>query len=223
MFASILISVQCMKKNERTKDVSTQVKNPELVQRRRRQIVDSSVKLFIEHGFHKTTTRQIASAAGFSIGSLYEYVASKDDVLYLVCDAIHEEVELGVMAALSRNSSDLAALREVVMEYILVCDRMKDHLLLIYQETKSLPKKWRENVLQNEVRITDIFVDVIARTIAGGEMPEMDDKSIELLAHNITIIGHMWTFRQWFLRREYTLEEYIKFQTDFILSPAIEK
>lgn len=211
-----------MKKNERTKEVSTQVKNPELVQRRRRQIVDSSVKLFIKNGFHKTTTRQIASAAGFSIGSLYEYVASKDDVLYLVCDAIHEEVEQGVMAALSRNSSDIAALREVIMEYILVCDRMKDHLLLIYQETKSLPKKWRDNVLQNEVRITDIFVDVIARTIAAGEMPEMDDKSIELLAHNITVIGHMWTFRQWFLDREYTLEEYIKFQTDFILSAALE-
>ena len=206
-----------MKKNDRTNEVLTQVKNPELVERRRRQIVDSSVKLFIKNGFHKTTTRQIASAAGFSIGSLYEYVASKDDVLYLVCDAIHEEVEKGVMAALSRNSSDIAALREVVKEYIFVCDRMRNHLLLIYQETKSLPKKWRDNVLRNEVRITDIFVDVIAKTIATGEMPEMDDKSIELLAHNNTVLGHMWTFRQWFLEREYTLEEYIKFQTDFIL------
>lgn len=211
-----------MKKRERTKEVSTQVKNPDLVQRRRRQIVDAAVRLFIQNGFHKTTTRQIASAAGFSIGSLYEYVASKDDVLYLVCDAIHEEVEQGVAAALSRNSSDIAALKEVIMEYIIVCDRMKDHLLLIYQETKSLPKKWRSNVLQNEVRITDIFVDVIARTIAAGEMPPMDDRSVELLAHNITVLGHMWTFRQWFLKRQYTLEEYISFQTNFLLSAALD-
>lgn len=211
-----------MKKRERTKEVSTQVKNPELVQRRRRQIVDAAVRLFIQNGFHKTTTRQIASESGFSIGSLYEYVASKDDVLYLVCDAIHEEVERGVAAALSRNSSDIAALKEVIMEYIIVCDRMRDHLLLIYQETKSLPKKWRSNVLQNEVRITDIFVDVIARTIAAGEMPGMDDGSVELLAHNITVLGHMWTFRQWFLKRRYTLEEYISFQTNFILSAALE-
>ncbi|MFA6009363.1 MAG: TetR/AcrR family transcriptional regulator [Desulfobacteraceae bacterium] len=212
-----------MKKRERTKEVSTQVKNPDLVQRRRRQIVDAAVKLFIQNGFHKTTTRQIASAAGFSIGSLYEYVASKDDVLYLVCDAIHEEVEQGVAAALSRNTSDIAALKEVIMEYIIVCNRMKDHLLLIYQETKSLPKKWRSNVLQNEVRITDIFVDVIARTIAAGELPQMDHRSIELLAHNITVLGHMWTFRQWFLNRQYTLEEYITFQTEFILSAALER
>lgn len=211
-----------MKKQERTKDVSTQVKNQELVLRRRRQIVDASVKLFIENGFHKTTTRQIASTAGFSIGSLYEYVASKDDVLYLVCDAIHEEVEQGVMAALSRNTYDLDSLKEVIMEYIMVCDRMRDHLLLIYQETKSLPKKWRSNVLRNEVRITDIFVDVIAKTIAAGKMPSMDDSSIELLAHNITVLGHMWTFRQWFLDRKYTLDDYIRFQTDFIINAALE-
>jgi len=27
----------------------------------------------------------------------------------------------------------------------------------------------------------------------------------------------MWTFRRWFLARHYNIEDYIKFQTDFIL------
>ena len=82
-----------MQKASRTNDIPTQIKNPELVDRRRRQIAESAVKLFIKNGFHKTTTRQIAQATGFSIGSLYVYVASKEDVLYLVCDSIHAEVE----------------------------------------------------------------------------------------------------------------------------------
>jgi hypothetical protein len=94
---------------------------------------------------------------------------------------------------------------------------MRDHLQFIYQETKSLPQKWRKNVLENEVRITDIFVKVITNTIASGALPKMDQRSIELLAHNITVIGHMWTFRRWFLKRRFSLEEFIKFQTDFIL------
>ncbi len=208
-------------KKERTREVSTQVKNPELVQKRRRQIVDAAVKLFIENGFHKTTTRQIASAVGFSIGSLYEYVASKEDVLYLVCDAIHEEVEKGLKASLSRNHSNIDSLREVIKEYIIVCDKMSDHLQFIYQETKSLPEKWRKNVLENEVRITDIIVDVLVRTIAGGHLKEMDPHHLELLAHNITVIGHMWTFRRWFLKRKYSLEAYIAFQTDFILGEIV--
>jgi AcrR family transcriptional regulator len=83
-------------------EVPTHVKDRDLVERRRRQIVDATVKLFIEQGFHKTTTRRIARAAGFSIGTLYEYVNSKEDVLYLVCTAIHAEVERCVEEVLKR-------------------------------------------------------------------------------------------------------------------------
>ena len=208
-------------RQNRTKDVPTQIKNPDLVIKRRRQIVDAAVQLFIEKGFHKTTTRQIASAAGFSIGSLYEYVASKEDVLYLVCDAIHHEVERGVNEALARTSGGEAALTEMIREYILVCDQMRDHLLLIYQETKSLPKQWRKRVLENEVRITNIFTEVLKRMTDSGEMPSLDECSLELIAHNITVLGHMWTFRKWYLDRKFSIDKYIEIQTDFILGLSI--
>ncbi|WP_373498110.1 TetR/AcrR family transcriptional regulator [Desulfococcus sp.] len=199
------------------KEIPTQIKNPELVKRRRRQIVDAAVQLFIEKGFHKTTTRQIAKAAGFSIGSLYEYVASKEDVLYLVCDAIHAEVERGVFQALERTTQGREALAEVIREYFLVCHRMSDHILLIYQETQSLPSQWRRKVLENEIRITGIFVKVLARLIESGNFRRLNDRSIEMVAHNISVLGHMWTFRRWFLARHYSIDDYIAFQTDFIL------
>ena len=48
----------------------------------------SALKLFKEKGFHRATTREIAKAAGFSIGTLYEYIRTKEDVLYLVCNSI---------------------------------------------------------------------------------------------------------------------------------------
>lgn len=205
------------KQDSRIKDIPTQIKNPELVRRRRRQIVDAAVQLFIEKGFHKTTTRQIAQAAGFSIGSLYEYVASKEDVLYLVCDAIHAEVERGVNHAMERTSSGKQAMAEVIREYFMVCHRMSDHILLIYQETQSLPPQWRKKVLENEINITGIFVRVLARLIETGAFPLMDERSIELLAHNISVLGHMWTFRRWFLARHYSIDDYIELQTHFIL------
>jgi len=200
-----------------TKDIATQIKNPDLVERRHRQIIDAAVQLFIQQGFHKTTTRQIARAAGFSIGSLYEYITSKEDVLYLVCDAIHAEVEHGVSEAMARATSGRHSLAEVIREYFLVCHRMSDHILLIYQETQSLPPQWRKKVLENEVRITGIFVKVIADLISNGDLPHLSDRSIELVAHNISVLGHMWTFRRWFLGRHYSVEDYIALQTEFIL------
>ncbi len=200
------------------KDVPTHIKNPDLVEKRRRQIVDAAVGLFVEKGFHKTTTRQIALAAGFSIGSLYEYVGSKEDVLYLVCDAIHAEVERAVTEALNRAKSGKSALTEVIREYFLVCHRMSDHILLIYQETQSLPLQWRKHVLENEVRITGIFMDALAHLIANGDLPWLTERSLEMVAHNISVMGHMWTFRRWFLARHYSIEDYIELQTEFILN-----
>ena len=201
----------------RTSDVPTQVKDPDLVERRRRQIVDAAVRLFVENGFHKTTTRQIAQEAGFSVGTLYEYVASKEDVLYLVCDAIHAEVERGVAGVMGQASGGWEALQGVIREYFLVCDRMSDHILLIYQETKSLTPQWQRKVLENEVRITELFKRALEGLCAGEGIARPDDESMELMAHNIMVLGHMWTFRRWFFRRRFRIEDYISHQTGLIM------
>jgi AcrR family transcriptional regulator len=206
-----------MQELHRTRDIPTQVKDPDLVERRRRQIADAAVQLFIEKGFHKTTTRQIASASGFSIGSLYEYFASKEDILYMVCESIHAEVERGVTEAMSRATGSREALAGVIREYFKVCHRMSDFILLIYQETQSLPSQWRKRVLENELRITGLFVEVLARIAASGELPNLNEQYIELAAHDIVVLGHMWTFRRWYLARHYSLEDYTTHQSEFIL------
>ncbi len=197
--------------------VPSQIKNPDLIGRRRRQIVDAAVKLFIEKGFHKTTTREIARESGISTGLLYEYVSTKEDVLYLVCDAIHAEVETAVAEAVHRVSGGQDVLTAMIREYFLVCDRMSDHILLVYQETKALPPQWRGRVLENEVKLTNIFVRTLEDLVQNGDLPQAPHASLELIAHNITVLGHMWTFRRWFLSRNYTIEDYIRQQTNFIL------
>ncbi len=206
-----------MEKSSRTIDIPTQVKNPDLVERRRRQIADAAVQLFIDRGFHKTTTRQIARAAGFSIGSLYEYFASKEDILYMVCESIHAEVERGVTAAMTQAAGGRDALAKIIHEYFMVCHRMSNFILLIYQETQSLPSQWQKRVLENELRITGLFVEALARIANSDDLTILNENSIEMAAHNIVVLGHMWTFRRWYLARHYTIEDYIKLQTAIIL------
>lgn len=212
-----------MQQPHETYDIPTQIKNPDLVKRRRRQIIDAAVRLFIQKGFHKTTTRQIARAAGLSIGALYEYVSSKEDVLYMVCNSIHMEVEQGMSDALARAKGGRNALAEVIREYFMVCHRMSDFILLIYQETQSLPSQWQKRVLENELRITDLFIKVLGSLITSGDLPHINERSIELVAHNISVLGHMWTFRRWFLANHYSIEDYIELQTKFILGIFAQK
>ena len=206
-----------------TREVATQIKNKDLVIERRRQIVDAAVKLFIQHGYHKTTTRVLAKATGLSIGSMYEYISTKDDILYLVCIAIHAEVESGVKQALAKSLKGPDALAEVIREYFLVCDRMSDHVLLMYQATHFLPVKWQKKVLEAELRITDIFIKAIHELKDRGALPELDEATINLMGHNISVLGHTWTFRRWYFAKNFSVDQYIEQQTNFIMRSLAEK
>ncbi|MEW8985497.1 MAG: TetR/AcrR family transcriptional regulator, partial [Bacillus sp. (in: firmicutes)] len=95
-----------MKKRE----VHASVKDEQLVVKRRDQMIKGAVALFKEKGFHRTTTREIAKASGFSIGTLYEYIRTKEDVLYLVCDHIYDEVQERLQKDLDTKKGTLQSL-----------------------------------------------------------------------------------------------------------------
>ena len=67
-----------------TANIPTTIKNPERVAHRRTELIEVATKLFLERGFHNTSIRDIVRACSFNIASLYMYVSSKDDILYLV-------------------------------------------------------------------------------------------------------------------------------------------
>src|SRR3954467_6549460 len=117
-----------MKKRE----VQASVKDERLVQRRRDQMIKGAVSLFKEKGFHRTTTREIAKAAGFSIGTLYEYIRTKEDVLYLVCDFIYDEVKDRLQKEVHQNRGTIENLRLTIAYFFQVMDDMQDEVLVMY-------------------------------------------------------------------------------------------
>ena len=197
--------------------IPTLVKDSALVEDKRRKIVDAAVELFIHKGYHQTTTREIARAAGVSIGSLYEYVQSKEDVLYLVCDAIHNEMESRLRKEIGGGKTALEILEDAMRGYFQVCDKMQDSILLVYRETASLTRESQRYVLQNEERITEIFAEILRQGAADGSFRFEGAQALALMAHNIVVLGHMWAFRRWFLRGKFNLDGYTRYQTSLIL------
>ena len=138
------------------------------------------------------------------------------------CEAIHAEVEKGVEEALSGTERGKETLAEMIKEYFKVCERMADHVLLMYQVTQFLPHQWQRRVLENELRITTIFIKALERLLGSRGFPELDKKTVELIGHNISVLGQMWAFRRWYLAKHFTIQEYTEYQTDFILGQIFE-
>ena len=68
----------------KVKNIRTYSSTPTLVEKRRTEIAENALKLFIRKGYLKTTTREIAQACGMSTGALYHYIGTKEDILSLL-------------------------------------------------------------------------------------------------------------------------------------------
>lgn len=195
--------------------VPTSIKDEQLIEVRRKQIVQAGVQLFKEKGFHRATTREIAKLAGFSIGTLYEYVRTKEDVLYLVCDSIFHEV-MQKLDAFPAQATTVASLRAAIRQYFLLIDSMPDEFTIMYQETKSLPKEAMHYVLDKELEMVAIF-EKILRSCSEAGCIQLAQGDIYLVANQIVIQGQAWAFRKWALQKHYTIEQYIDRQTRMFL------
>jgi TetR/AcrR family transcriptional regulator, cholesterol catabolism regulator len=198
------------------KEVPSLVKDEKLIQRRREEMVKAAVSLFKKNGFHRTTTREIAKASGFSIGTLYEYIRSKEDILYLVCDSIYDGVKLRLQQEIDSADSGIKGVEKAITAYFKVMDDMQDEVLVMYQEAKSLSDEALPYVLKKELEMTAIFETLLSQSVRQDEL-DLNEKEIQAAAHNILIIGQMWTFRRWALQKMYTLEEYTKLQLQQLL------
>lgn len=114
-------------------------------------MVKAAVNLFKENGFHRTTTREIAKASGFSIGTLYEYIRSKEDILYLVCDSIYEGVREKLNEQIGMTEGSIDHVKKAIAVYFNVVDEMQDEVLVMYQEVKSLSREALPYVLKKEL------------------------------------------------------------------------
>ncbi|AST93785.1 MULTISPECIES: TetR/AcrR family transcriptional regulator [Sutcliffiella] len=198
------------------RQVHASVKDEKLIEKRRDQMIKGAVSLFKEKGFHRTTTRELAKEAGFSIGTLYEYIRTKEDVLYLVCDRIYDQVGERLQQELDMNRGCLKSLKSAIYYYFHVMDEMQDEVLVMYQEAKSLSKDALPYVLNKELQMVGMFERVIRNCVEYENLP-VSEKEISLLAHNLFVQGQMWGFRRWALQKQFNLNEYIELQLEILL------
>lgn len=198
------------------KQVHASVKDEHLIKMRRNQMIKGAVTLFKEKGYHRTTTREIAKASGFSIGTLYEYIRTKEDVLYLVCDSIYDEVKERLEKELGSAEGTIESLQLGIANYFRTVDEMQDEVLVMYQEAKSLSKDALPYVLNKEIDMVAMFERLMLKCKSNGEL-ELTDEEIKMIAHNIFVQGQAWGFRRWALQKLYTLDQYIHIQTSLVM------
>jgi len=128
--------------------VPSSAKDRDRIQEKRRRIVAGATRVFFEKGFHRTTIREIALASGMSMGQLYHYISSKDDVLFLVYQHMQalwfDHLATAGIEAIADPRQRLTRALCCTLEFI---GRHQELFLFIYTETKYLERRHLRVVL----------------------------------------------------------------------------
>jgi AcrR family transcriptional regulator len=203
-------------------NIRSSIKNPDLLAERRKQIVVAATKLFLKQGFEGTSVEEIAKTVGVTVAALYRYIGKKDDIRWLATET-SDLYQNGLFVKIREHVKNLKyvdALVKSITLYYRSVDETQDVYNFINHIVLTSSKELRQSVFDREKLIIAYFEQLLKEGINAGEF-EVEDTF--LTAHNIVAAANMWANRRWLLRSRYTLEDYIRKETDSILNDVLPK
>jgi AcrR family transcriptional regulator len=194
--------------------IKTATKNPDRVRERRESLINAAVAVFIEKGFHNATVRDIGRAANMTQGTIYNYVSSKDDILYMVCDRIVAEYNEQARRALDTSHDPVGRVRSAVRAISQVMYRHRREILLIYQDSHLLDKRSRRVILARVEEFIGMFERIIIDAARELRVPLPHP---HLSANMLTFLPVMIALRGWSLKNDVSPEEVVEQITEFIV------
>jgi len=162
--------------------------------RRRGEVIESAARLFAQRGFHATSIAAVLEATGLTVGGLYHYIAAKDDLLVLICDALMDPLLEEARAIASTSEPPEAQLRAILRTWLEHLERHSDHMRVFQQERHVIEAEPQWQAIRARRREFEQLLDgILARAQQRGSM-RITDRRLALLA----LLGMVNHTPQWF-------------------------
>jgi TetR/AcrR family transcriptional regulator, cholesterol catabolism regulator len=151
----------------------------------------AAVELFYEHGYEATSLREIASRVGIRVGSLYNHINGKDELLTSIMTGIMDDLLAAQRAVLREHKDDpLACLRAFVDTHIRFHANRAQEVFIGNSELRSLPPKEHRRVVgkrdQYEKLIRGIIETLQQEGIANVVNPRLQSFAIVAIGTHVS-------------------------------------
>lgn len=156
-----------------------------------RRLLDAATAAFAEKGFHGTTTRDIATAAGVTPGAVYVHHKSKEELLYSISRTGHEGTLERALSSLEGSAGLPAAeqMRRLVYDFALWHANNHTRARIVNYDLSSLSPEHYQDVVVLRREIEAVFRSAIDRGRATGEftVAETSMAALQILSMCIDI------------------------------------
>ncbi|MGF1430695.1 TetR/AcrR family transcriptional regulator [Kitasatospora sp. LaBMicrA B282] len=151
-----------------------------------RRLLLAAVDSFATRGYHATTTRDIATAAGMSPAALYIHFPSKAALLAEISRNGHAATLALVEAAVADGTDPVARMRRLVEDFTAWHARGHTVGRIVNYELRALPEADFAEVAELRRRIEDAVMRLIEEGVAAGRFTVAETRTT---ARAVTSLG----------------------------------
>lgn len=133
-----------------------------------RRLMLAAVEAFADRGYHATTTRDIAAAAGMSPAALYVHFPSKAALLFAISKSGHEQTLTLVESVVESGGAPDDRMRRIVQDFVAWHARRHTVARVVQYELQALPEHEYAVVTDLRRRIEQHVRAVIADGVESG-------------------------------------------------------
>jgi AcrR family transcriptional regulator len=176
-------------------------------ERRHAMILGIATELFIEKGFHATTTEDIARHGAFSVGLIYRHFSRKEDILFEAIQSTSHRILSELPALIRDEPNPLLRFFVALKHYHRIDIENKQSSILGVRESKSLGRDQIEELKRLEKASTSIIGDCIEACIAAGAFRPVD---VEMLTYQVVMHVYNWSLNAWRFSPRRKPENYLR-------------
>lgn len=193
-----------------------QVKKEETVIRNLSRIFDAALKISNEKGFQAMSMRDFSKETALSMGALYSYFASKDELLDMILRQGRQLVVRILNAHIQPIGDPVTKLEAAIRIHIYLSEALQPWFYFSFMEAKNMSPAEKENTVAGELYTDQIFADILSEGQAAGHFAARDPQQS---ASGIKALLQDWYVKRWkHARRRTDVDDYADFIVDFVMA-----
>jgi AcrR family transcriptional regulator len=159
---------------------------------RRQQILDAARNRFLRNGFHATSMQDVIAEAGVSVGAVYRYFKSKNDIVEAIAEQYASQVSDLLATLIADPDRSLADVMQGAVGVIDANIGPDGPMRLAVQVWAEALRDERVGQIAEHVysRLRGNFVTVARRAVETGELPADTDPEATGAALFSLVIGY---------------------------------
>jgi AcrR family transcriptional regulator len=143
-------------------------------QLRRREIITACAPLFLENGFHETSMREVAEAAGLGKSTLYDYFRSKEEILLFYFEDALGGITQRAREIIAQEANVSEKLRRIMLMHLgYLVENQKIFLILSF-EAQRLSAAGQEQLQAQRHAYQDMLRELIEEGQCLGEFRQVN-------------------------------------------------